>query len=121
MAMRRVLFGAAVLAAMAGLAAGASAQMPPGPPGGMPGMGGPPGPSDGPGMGGPGMGPGSFGPGPFGPGMRPRMPPPTKSAVFSFSRGDTRVMIKCADDEPTRACVDAAGALIDKLAAASPH
>ena len=39
----------------------------------------------------------------------------TKSAVFMFRDGDERVLIKCADDEPTKACVDGATALIDKL------
>ena len=126
--MRKVLIGAALLAGVAVAGAGAFAQSPPGGfpggpggpmggPGGGPGMGGPGGPGmGGPVMGGPGMRPGSFGPGP---GMRPMMPPPTRSAVFSFNRGDTRVMIKCADNESTQACVDAAGTLIDKLAASS--
>lgn len=44
---------------------------------------------------------------------------PPKGAVFMFRRGDQRVMIKCADDEPTKACVDGAGALLDKLGGAS--
>ena len=52
----------------------------------------------------------------MGPGWR-RPPPPTKAAVFHLRRGDARVDIKCADDEPTKACVDAATALMDKLAA----
>ncbi|GAC1336934.1 MAG: hypothetical protein NVSMB18_00980 [Acetobacteraceae bacterium] len=86
---------------------------------GMPGMGMPgigmPGMGMGmPGMGGPGMGMGGFRHG-----MHP--PPPTKAAVFSFSRGDMQIMIKCADEEPTRACVDAASALIDKLGTSSPR
>lgn len=53
--------------------------------------------------------------GPMGRGMQP--PPPTKAAVFHFRRGDARIDIKCADDEPTKACVDAATVLMDKLAA----
>jgi len=39
--------------------------------------------------------------------------------VFMMSRGDNRIMIKCSDDEPTRACVDAASALLDKFGAAA--
>ena len=42
---------------------------------------------------------------------------PSKAAVFNFRKGDARVFIKCADDEPTKACIDAASALMDKLAA----
>lgn len=42
---------------------------------------------------------------------------PSKAASFHFRKGDARVDIKCADDEPTKACVDAASALMDKLAA----
>ena len=40
---------------------------------------------------------------------------PPKGAMFVFRRGDARVIIKCADDEPTKACVDGATALLDKL------
>ena len=49
-------------------------------------------------------------------GMMMHMHPP-KGAVFMFRRGDNRVMIKCADDEPTKACVDGATTLMDKLMA----
>ena len=48
-------------------------------------------------------------------GMLGGMHPP-KAAVFMFKRGDERIMIKCADDEPTKACVDGASTLIGKLA-----
>jgi len=41
-----------------------------------------------------------------------------KAAHFSFRRGDSRVDIKCAADEPMKACVDAAMTLADKLAPA---
>ena len=52
--------------------------------------------------------------------MRPgmmRMMRPSKGARFHFSRNDGVVDVKCAEDEPMRACVDAASALLDKLAA----
>lgn len=61
-----------------------------------------------PGMGGPGMGPH---------GMRMGMMRPPKAAIFHFARGEAEIHIKCADDEPTRACVEAAGILLEKLAA----
>ena len=43
--------------------------------------------------------------------------PPSKAAHFHFSRGDNSIDIKCADDESTQACVQAASTLLDKLAA----
>ena len=49
--------------------------------------------------------------------MRMHMHPMSKAAHFRFRRGDAVVDIKCADDEPTKACVDASSALMDKLAA----
>ncbi len=45
-------------------------------------------------------------------------PPPSKAAHFRFKKGDALVDIKCADDEPMKACVDAGSALLDKLMAA---
>ncbi len=45
------------------------------------------------------------------------MHPPSKAAQFRFRKGDAMVDIKCADDEPMKACVDAGSALLDKLAA----
>ncbi len=45
-------------------------------------------------------------------------PAPSKAAHFRFKKGDAVVDIKCADDEPTKACVDAGSALLDKLMAA---
>ncbi len=61
----------------------------------------------------------------MGPGMHGMMhgmhrPPPSKAARFMFRKGDAVVAIKCADDEPTKACVDAGSALLDKLAAQQP-
>jgi hypothetical protein len=60
--------------------------------------------------------------GPHGPWMMRHMmemhrPPPSKAAHFRFRKGDAMVDIKCADDEPMKACVDAGSALLDKLAA----
>lgn len=49
--------------------------------------------------------------------MMERMHNQSKAARFNFVRDDASISIKCADDEPTRACVDAAGVLLDKLAA----
>ena len=113
----------------------------PGGPGGFGGPGGGPGgPGGGPGgpggFGGPG-GPGGFGPG--GPGGGPPGPPPhgggpggpgmhrfgmmghhgmmhrSRGAVFRFRSGRAGFMVKCAEDEPMRACVDAALMLLDKV------
>ena len=48
--------------------------------------------------------------------MTPHHPaPPPKGARFRFSRGDNTIDVRCADDEPTRACVDATVTLLDKL------
>ncbi len=44
-----------------------------------------------------------------------------KSAGFRFKRGDAEIDIKCAADEPMRACVEAAATLIDKVTASVPH
>ncbi len=48
-------------------------------------------------------------------GMMRRMMEGGKAAHFRFVRGDNRVDIKCAADEPMKACVEAAGTLLDKL------
>lgn len=40
----------------------------------------------------------------------------SKAAHFRFRKGDAMVDIKCADNEPMKACVDAGSALLDKLA-----
>jgi len=132
--MGKVLIGAALLAGIVVGAGGvAMAQQPPGGPGGPGGQGPggppgfPPGPpgmgfgmgpgGGGPGMGGPGGGPGHFGP----PGMHGMMAHPPRAAVFAINRGDTRIMIKCSDEESTRACVEAAGTLLDKVGGAAGH
>lgn len=62
--------------------------------------------------------------GPGGPpppdGPRGRRPPPSpapKAAHFRIERGDTAVDIKCADDEPMKACAEFTLQLLDKLQA----
>ena len=106
--MGKVLIGAALLAGVA-LGAGGSAFSQTPPPGGPRG---PDGTDRGPGMWREHME--HMEPGHFGPGMRGMRHPP-RAAVFMMSRGDNRIMIKCSDDEPTRTCVDAASALLDKV------
>ena len=49
--------------------------------------------------------------------MMQHMQPTSKAAHFRLRKGDAMVDIKCADDEPMKACVDASSALLDKLAA----
>ncbi|TPG60344.1 hypothetical protein EAH89_02890 [Roseomonas nepalensis] len=81
----------------------------------------PPGPR-GPGMEGPGMMGGRMMPGePPGP-MRGwhRGPPPSRAASFHFQREDGEIHIHCAEGESTRACVDAAAVLLDRLVGAPP-
>lgn len=72
------------------------------------------------------------GPGPAGPGFGPRgprgpemdrmrgfphrPPPPSRAASFHLQREDSVIHIRCAENEPTRACVDAAAVLLDKVA-----
>lgn len=55
--------------------------------------------------------------GPDGP---PPPPPPSKAAHFIFERGDARIDVKCADDEPTKACADTITQLLDKLQTMKP-
>lgn len=98
-----MLGAAAIVLGTAGMAAAQPA--PPAPPEMAP-MG-ERGPNDDPGMHG--------GPHRMHPGMMPMMRP-SKGARFHFSRNDGVVDVKCAEDEPMRACVDAASALLDKLA-----
>jgi hypothetical protein len=45
----------------------------------------------------------------------------TSAAIFHIRRGDTSIFIKCADSEPTQACVAAAGTLLDKLNLQTPR
>ena len=62
--------------------------------------------------------------GPGGPGgwfrRMMRRPPPTKAAFFNFRRGDAVVTIKCADDEPMKACTDAATTMLQALKDVAP-
>ena len=69
-------------------------------------------------------GPGPGGPGTHGPMMMEaygpmrgwhRAPPPSRAASFYFQRKDDEIHIQCAEGESTRACVDAASVLLDKL------
>ena len=39
----------------------------------------------------------------------------TRAAVFRFRSGRAGFMVKCAEDEPMRACVDATLMLLDKV------
>lgn len=58
------------------------------------------------------------GPGPDGPGPDGRRgPPPSKAAHFRIHSGDTRIDVKCADDEPMKACADILLQVMDKLGA----
>lgn len=45
----------------------------------------------------------------------PPPPPPGKGASFRLERGDARLDIKCADEEPMAACVEAVGKLLDRV------
>jgi hypothetical protein len=44
-------------------------------------------------------------------------PPPPKGAFFHLQRGDAQIAVKCADDEPTKACIEAVSQLLDKVTA----
>ena len=109
--MKKVLLTGAALGIL--VVGTAVAQTPPPPPGP------PPGGPDGPGRPHfPGPGPGMMGPG--GPGHGPErmmhmMEMMSKGAAFHLRRGESRLDIKCAENEPMKACVDAATALLDKV------
>ncbi|MBP0443534.1 hypothetical protein J8J14_01970 [Roseomonas sp. SSH11] len=45
-----------------------------------------------------------------------RPPRPSRAASFHVESGNSEVHVRCAEGEPTRACVDAAIVLLDKLA-----
>lgn len=48
--------------------------------------------------------------------MHPPSPPPRGARFHAHAdRGETRVDVRCAENEPMRACVDAANVLLDKL------
>ncbi|MCP2155763.1 UNVERIFIED_ORG: hypothetical protein J2S29_002097 [Rhizobium sp. SLBN-170] len=103
-----VIAGAALL-----IAAGSSfAQQPPPPPGqadaGSRADAPPPPPPPGPG------GPREAGwrDGPHGKRMPP---PPSKAAHFRIEDGERKIDVKCADDEPMKACADIMMQIIDKM------
>lgn len=50
----------------------------------------------------------------------PPPPPPPKAAHFIVARGDARIDVKCADDEPMKACADITLQLLDKLSTLKP-
>lgn len=56
------------------------------------------------------------GKGPHGPeGHRPPPPPPSKAAHYRIETDDVKIDLKCADDEPAKACADLLMSTIDKL------
>ncbi|MDF0697160.1 hypothetical protein PYR71_11690 [Rhizobium sp. MC63] len=44
-----------------------------------------------------------------------RMPRPSKAAHFQIEDGNTRIDLKCAEDEPMKACADLLLEVIDRL------
>jgi len=48
-------------------------------------------------------------------GHRPSPPPPSKAAHFRIEDGDTRIDLKCAEDEPMKACADLLLQVMDRL------
>ncbi|MBB3648769.1 type IV secretory pathway VirB10-like protein [Rhizobium sp. BK619] len=48
-------------------------------------------------------------------GHRPPPPPPSKAAHFRIEDGDTRIDLKCAEDEPMKACADLLLQVMDRL------
>ena len=49
-------------------------------------------------------------------GPRSEVPlPPSKAAHFRIEQGDNAIDVKCADDEPMRACSDIAMQFLDRL------
>ena len=47
--------------------------------------------------------------------MMAHMMAQTTGAIFHIRRGDTSIVIRCAENESTQACVTAAGTLLDKF------
>lgn len=48
-------------------------------------------------------------------------PPASKAARFHIETGDADIGIKCADDEPMKACADFTLQVLDKIAAMPRH
>jgi len=42
-------------------------------------------------------------------------PPPSKAAHFRIEDGERKIDVKCADDEPMKACADIMMQIIDKM------
>jgi hypothetical protein len=109
--MTRLIALAGVAALLSGTAA--LAQTPPPPPGGPrpgPEAGAPPPP--------PPPGDPRRGPGPDGP--PPPPPPPSKGAHIILERGESRLDVKCADDDSTKACADITLQMLDRLGTLRP-
>lgn len=51
----------------------------------------------------------------------PPPPPPSKAAHFRIETGDIKIDIKCAEDEPTKACADEVNQILDRLQGSSSH
>jgi hypothetical protein len=61
-------------------------------------------------------GPGGPLPPPVGPhGRRPPPPPPSKAAHFRVEDGNIVIDVKCADDEPMKACADFTLQMLDRV------
>ncbi|MGO8066772.1 hypothetical protein AB9E28_14805 [Rhizobium leguminosarum] len=48
-------------------------------------------------------------------GHRPPPPPPSKAAHFRIEDGNTRIDLKCAEDEPMKVCADLLLQVMDRL------
>ncbi|CAN7440484.1 hypothetical protein [Rhizobium leguminosarum] len=48
-------------------------------------------------------------------GHRPLPPPPSKAAHFRIEDGNTQIDLKCAEDEPMKACADLLLQVMDRL------
>jgi hypothetical protein len=48
-------------------------------------------------------------------------PPPSKAAHFRVEQGDNGIEVKCADDEPMRACADITMQFLDRLGITQPR
>jgi hypothetical protein len=44
-----------------------------------------------------------------------RRPTPSKAARFRIENGDVKIYVKCADDEPMKACADELNQILDRL------
>jgi len=115
--MRRLVLSIIALVALAGTAVAQqppAASSPPPPPAGD--MAPPPGGPDAPAPG------DRAGPPPRGPdvdmafhGHRPPPPPPSKAAHFRIEDGDSKIDVKCADDEPMKVCSEIVLQVLDRL------